>query len=387
MRGSPVIMSALGSRMDRNGFMSAISQFHHSAGSQVRRDGQPSWRGPGGGGGGGVGLREYRQAINARHIDAALHRHSLTGRSDSFSAGAGFHLARDLEFIHQEVQEEKFALPNALRLFDVDESIPVGANSHTMRRRYHTGEARVYRGGGSRVPRVNVQQREESWPIRHVVAGYAWDIFGAASDQFASSGYIQSLARGARDVIMQLTNEIWWGLDNAGEPHGLYGVLNYPWLPKKDIATGASRATVAAAPDTTLGELHDLVNFPHQVSKSTFQPDTLVMTNRLHDVLSSVRFAAGSDTTILQHFMANSAHITSVEIAWELEDAGGDGVDGILAYRRGDRGIQLAMPQGVTQLPVQLVGLEHEITNYASIGGVVMPDVLNNVLGFWDTNA
>jgi len=385
MRGSPVIMAAaLGARMDGARFTPALQRFQVGAGMQRRTDGAPVWGGPSGQA--TRDLAAYRQAINARRIDAALRAVAVTPRQDAFASNAGFHLARDLEYIHNEVLTEEFPLPSAMTLFDVDESVPAGANTHTIRRMYESGEARVYRGRGSRVPRVGVQQREESWPIRHLVAGYGWDIFEAASDQFAGAGMLQQQARIARDAILRLANRIWWGLDGVGEPHGLYGVLNYPWLPKKDIATGVSRATVAADPDTTLGELHDLVNFPHQVSKSVFQPDTLVMTNRVHDVLTSVRFAAGSDTTILEHFLRNSAHIKRVEIAWELEDAGGTGVDGILAYRRDQQGIQLVLPQGVTQLPVQVDGLESEVVNYASIGGVVMRNVLNNVLGYWDTN-
>jgi hypothetical protein len=377
--------------MDGQTFNTAINRFHTGAGMVRRQDGTPQWNGPSGrrdsGQGAVLNLAAYRERINARRIDQALRSIHPDGRLDNFSANAGFHLARDLEYIHTEVLQEEFPLQNAMRLFDVDESVPVGANTHTVRRQYQHGEARVYRGRGSHVPRVGLQQREESWPIRHLVCGYGWDIFEAASSQFANSGLIQGLARVARDAILELANRIWWGLDNVGQVHGLYGVLDYPWLPKKDIATGFSRATVEANPDTILGELHDLVNFPHQTSKSVFQPNVLVMTNRVHDVLSSVRFASGSDTTILQHFLANSAHIQRVEIAWELEDAGGAGVDGILAYRRDQRGIQIVMPQGVTQLPIQVQGLESEVINYASIGGAVMKDVLNNVLGYADTNA
>lgn len=390
MRGNSTIMAAaLGARMDASRFTAAHTSFHTGAGMTRRTDGAPNWGGPSAGRSGGavIDLATYRRKINARRIDQALRQIDADGRNDTFSANAGFHLARDLEFIHAEVLTEQFPMPKAMELFDVDESIPVGAITHTIRRQYEHGEARVYRGGGSRIPRVGLQQREETWPIRHLVCGYGWDIFEAAASQFAQSGLLQSLARVARDAILELANRIWWGLDSVGAIHGLYGVLDYPWLPKKDIATGFSRATVVANPDTILGELHDLVNFPHQTSKSVFQPNTLVMTNRVHDVLSSVRFAAGSDTTILEHFLRNSAHIERVEIAWELEDAGGTGVDGILAYRRDQRGIQLVMPQGVTQLPVQVNGLESEVINYASIGGVVMRDVLNNVLGFADTTA
>ncbi len=371
-----------GQAVDPAQFARNLSAFH---GGATRRADSADSRNREPGAGQVLDLAEYRTRINARRIDEALRSQSVDGRADGFSQNAGFHLARDLEFIHSKVLEEAFALPTALEFFTTDESIPVGVNSHTIRRVYSHGEARVYTGPGDKVPRVGVTQREESWPIRHIVAGYGWDIFEAASAGYANSGLLTQLARVARDAIMELANRIWWG--KTGEQHGLYGILNYPWLAKKVIQTGFSRATVIANPDTILGELHDLVNFPHDEHKSRFQPNYLVMTNAVHDVLSSVRFAAGSDTTILEHFLKNSAHIQGVEIAWELEDIGGAGVDGMLAYRKDERGIQLVMPQGVTQTPVQTEGLGFSIINYMSLGGVVMRDHLNNVLGYADTGA
>lgn len=375
MYGSPVIMAAAtGLRMDSAAFVGALSRFQESSAQSRTKRGDSI----------GAVMRSYREQINARRIDEAIRSNSVDGRADGFSANAGFHLARDLEFVHAEVLEEEFPLPNALRLFSESGTVPVGANTHTMRRVFSHGEARVYRGPGDKIPRVGATQREETWPIRHLVAGYGWDIFEAASANFANSGLLTKNARDARDAIMELANRLWW---QGSEIHQLYGVLNYPWLPKKDIATGFSRATVTASPDTVLGELNDLVNFPHDESKSVFQPTVLAMTNALRDVLSSVRFAAGSDTTILEQFLKNSAHIKRVEVAWELEDAGGAGIDGMLAYRDDQRGIQIVMPQGITQLPIQEKGLESEVINYASIGGVVMPDVLNNILGFANTSA
>lgn len=361
----------LGGRLTSDGFLSALRQFemecHRDARNGGRRDSHSG------------DIISTREHLNGVRLDSVIRSPLMGDRADSFSQNAGFHHARQLEFIHAEVLEEEFPVPNALRVFTTDESVPVGARTHTMRRRFLHGEARVYRGGGDEIPRVGSTQREETWPIRHIVAGYGWNIFEAQSETFANSGKMRTDARNARDVIMNLANRLWW---TGSEQHDLYGVLTYPFLPKKTIATSFTRASMQSDPDAILGELHDLVNFPHDNSQSTFQPTRLLLTNKVHDRLSSVRFAAGSDTTILQHFLANSAHITGVDVVWELEDAGGTDVHGMFAYRNDQRGVQLVMPQGVTQLPVQMQGLESLVINYMSLGGVVMPDVLNNILGF-----
>jgi hypothetical protein len=362
--------------MDGKAFDSAHNAFHMNAPRFSAGTAQAV--------GAGLDLAAYRERVNARRIDSMLREHQDGTRTDGFSANAGFHLARQLEFVHTQVLEEQFPVPNGLRLFKTDESVPVGARTHTMRRVYQHGEARFYRGPGDRIPRVGATQREETWPIRHLLAGYAWDIFEAASTQFANSGLMTTLARGARDAIMERANRAIW---EGAEEHGLYGVLNYPFLPKKVIAQGFSAVSVAADPDLVLAELHALVNFPHQNSKSVFQPNVLVLTNHVHDVLSTTRIGTTSDTTILEQFRKNSAHITRIEVAWELEDAGGASIHGIFAYRDDQRGVMVVMPQGITQLPIQTHGLESEVINYMSFGGVVMPDVLNNILGLVDITA
>lgn len=376
--GSSVILANPEIRLDTGAFVSARQRFLLNAGLSVgqhaglagRADGamvRPNFK-------------RTRLDKNARRIDAMLLEEF--GRGDGYSANAGYHLARDLEHIIEEVLTEPFPLPNAFRVFNLDESIPAGAASYTIRRQYEIGEARVWRGPGSEVPRVTLQQREESQPIRHLVSGYGWDLFEMLADRFANKNRQADLLRVCRDVLMQLANRIWW---QGSEADGLFGIFNYPYLPKKVIPEGFSQATVAANPDDTLAAMHSLANFPQEVSKGEYVPDTICLTNHVQNVLSQVRFASGSDVTILEHFMKTTPHIKRVEVCWELEDAGGSGVDGILVCRTDQRGIRPVMSEGVTQLPVQEKGLESSVINYMSIGGVRINDPLCNVLGFADT--
>lgn len=329
-------------------------------------------------------MKEARIEMNARAINEA-YRVRFDQRWDSagFNQSAGYHFARQLEYIHEQVLDEKFAVPTAFELFGMDTSVPAGARTHTRRRSYAHGQAQWYRGPGTEIPHVGSTQREESFNIAHAVAGYGFDIFEEQSATFAQSGKIQKDAAIARDVIMEKLNRAYWGLD--GTQMGLYGVLNYPWMPKKSVATAFTSASAIANPDTVLSELHDIVNYPMQVSKGTFAPTELAMSQRVHDVLSNTRMGSGSDRTILEAFLSASAHIrdrSQIHIAWELEDANGTGVDGILAYRKDAQGIQLVMPQGVTQLPAQVNGLSTQIFSYASCGGVEMTEPLNQLLAF-----
>lgn len=382
MRGSAVLLAQPG---DVSGFehadkfTAALSRQHRMAMRKLRIDEGDSV----------VDLAGYRKALAEHRTDsnaATINRVARDGglRRDAFDPNAGFHLARQLEHIHQQVLEEPFPVYNAYRLFPVDTSVPPGARSHTVRRVYYHGEARVHRGGGQDVPRSGVTQREQEFPVRHLVSSYGWDIFEAASSQFANSGLLTKLARGARDAIMELENRLFWF---GAARHGLYGVTNYPWLPKRVVATPFTEAQVVSDAKAILRALHDLVNWPAENSKGVFGPNKLVTTKRLRNFLFDTPWGTNGDTTLGEHFLKSNSHIDAIEEAWELEDLGGTGIDGMLAYRNDQRGISLVVPQGITSLPAQALGFDNTVYSYSSIGGVIMPDVGNNILGYITTDA
>ncbi len=384
MRGSPVIQTSLESRVDAAAFMGAHQRYLQGVGAVP--GGQAFGRRTLDGAGAVLDFAKYREETNARRIDRAIAE--TQGRSDGYSVSAGVHLARDLEHVYQEVLREKMPLPSAFDVFQLDETVPAGATSYNIRRIYDIGEARVWRGPGTEVPRSEIQQREESQPVRYLVSGYGWDLFTALSDAFANrKGFINrqaELLRVSRNALMRLANRIWW---QGSEADGLYGIFNYPWLPKKVIPEGFSAATVAANPDDTLAALNALVNFPHQTSKGELYPDTLLLTNHVHDVLGQTRFGSGSDKTILAHFKETTPHIKQIKVCWELEDAGGANMHGVLACRTDEMGIRPVLTEGVQQLPVQEKGFESLVLNYMGIGGVRINDPLANILGFVDITA
>lgn len=325
-------------------------------------------------------LKEVRMRTNAYNFNEHLRKHAaIRGDAAGFNQNAGYHLARELEYIHEQELEEKWPLPTSLEIFGMDNSVPVGAKTHTVRRTYDHGEARVYKGPGDKAPRSDVTRREESRDIRHIVGGYAWDIFEEMGSGFANSGLLKQRQRVTNMAMMRLANRLNWGL--TGSQYGIYGVLNYPYLPRKVASQAFTEANVVANPDLILRELHAAADFPEIFSDDVFYPDTMVITNRVHRILSTVRFGAGSDTTILQHFLENSAHIKQVKVAWELKNVDGTaGQDGIFFCRTDEAGVMIVMPQGITPLPVQSVGFENQIPHWMSVGGVTMWDVLNNLL-------
>lgn len=376
-----LVFATRGFQIDPQAFSEARAD-HFGASGGVRRDAAR---------GGGwqldsdiyTAMRDARLRANARLINARLAK-----RSDSFSPDAGWYHARDLEYTLERVLEEKPLMPTALKLFPLNTEVPVGAETYRILSEESTGQARVSSSGDlGDVPLATVSGREETRNIRHVIAGHSISIWEEQADMFAGrSRRAKLLRRNRRDINFTL-NKLFWGLEGLGALHGIYGVLDYPWLPRLDFEIGVSAATVQTFPQEVLAALHRLVNHPHERYQSVFYPDTLVLTNRVYNVLNQTILTPGHPQTVLKQFMETTQHIKRIEIAWELENAGGAGIDGVLAYLANEEGIELVMPQGFTSLPLIDQGLRTVSVQYASCGGVQMNYPRNNVLGLWDTNA
>lgn len=315
----------------------------------------------------------------ARRVDSAWQT-ARAGRRDAAggaSATAGFHFARQLEHVYADVLREDFPVPNAFELFPVDSTVPVGARTHTVRRIYSEGDAAVYRGGQTPIPRVTLSQKEEQFPVRHYVTSFVYSLFEQLSSAFANTALVAELLRVARDVLMEFANQKTWYGDKE---HGIKGVLDYKWLPKKIVATPFDGT---AAPDDVIAALNALGNFPAERSKSTMRPTTFATSTRVKNYLMNTPRSSTTDTTIGEFWLkTNTLGIKEIQDAWELQGVGPGGTDGALFYRRDRRGIANVIVQQFTTLPVQSLGFEDTTFAYLSHGGVVMRDVGNNILGW-----
>jgi len=298
-------------------------------------------------------------------------------RRDSFQANTGIFLARDLEHIYDDVLREPFPAPNAYKLFHQDSSVPVGKTSHTVRRVYQTGEAQWYRGGKA-VKRVTVNQQEMSFPVRYAVDSFGYSIFERMSAQAASFDLHGEDMLAAREILTQFLNRAFW----FGAPQvGLHGVLDYPWLPKKAIATVFN---TDSDPRDVLHELNRLASFPREKSRTVFQSDRMAMTPRLRNFLFETPWSplAADGLSIGEKFINAHASIKTIDEAWELEAVGPNGEDGILVHQSGRNGIAIVTPGGpFNALPPQEEAFDLTVYAYAACGGVIMRNVGGNVLG------
>jgi hypothetical protein len=298
-------------------------------------------------------------------------------RMDALGPGAGG-FPRDFEFVVQEVFQEERPVLNGFRLFATDTQVPFGARSYVVRRRLGAGEATLYRAG-QEFPRAKTRVQEEQFKTAHIVCSVDTNFFDDATLNWAGmQQYREDLSLAFYLVDEVLNHVIWFGDEDAG----LYGILTYPELEKVVFSTPIN---ANANPEIIALALADLVAQPMIVSRGVFKPNRLALAPSDYQHIATRKHAAGTDTKILQYFLAGQADmadgVRSVEAVPELEAIGPNGENGILAYRSERTTIRHQLLQAATTLPVWRSSPVDSITVvYASTGGVVMPNLGNVVL-------
>lgn len=297
---------------------------------------------------------------------------SMRADAGSPSTSSGLLFARDLEYIYSRVSEEKVANLNALQIFGIDSSVPVGATSHTVRRFGDAGEASFYKAGMG-VPTVSLAAVEESFGVAHLVAGLEIDFFEALSHGFAGLREYERKLRAVRKVIDRMLNRIAWF---GSKEFNLYGVLNYPHVVKRLFAETIDAPTTAAEFDAMLAAFNAIANRAAEAHKETAAPNRMVTSPRI------MRFMAQThhpqyNTSLMDQFLRDQALINRVESAWELQEAGPSSTDVILLFddRDPDARPTFEMVQPFATLPVQNDGFSQKQVGYATTGGMVIRDV------------
>jgi hypothetical protein len=307
--------------------------------------------------------------------DASL---SITSdRIDSANPSATIALARELEYIYSEVMREEGPILSARKLFGSDRRVPAGAKSYTVRRIEGSGEAKFYRAG-MEVPLVGIGRDEETAFIKHAVIGMEMDFFSQASDAFAGIAEAAEKMREMREAMAEFDEQLAW---NGSVAHKINGILNYPWLRKRLIATTFTSVTTAAAFQTLLDGLNDMVNEVLDRNPGMAASLRFITAPGFHRLMAQTRHP-DNFRTLKEVFLAGQPNISAIEEAPHLQARGPGGEDGVLIVPKGSKGPQIVSPVGFTMMPVQTTnyGFTRSQAAYQSFGGVRMPDVLRSAL-------
>lgn len=279
---------------------------------------------------------------------------------------------RELEHVKSNTYDVKYAELKARRLFPLNPDVDPGATKITYQQYDGFGIGKIISNYADDLPRVDLKGKEFSSPVKELGAAYAYTIKEIRSSNMVGKRLDQRRASFARRAVSQAENKIAFIGDSAT---GLPGFLTNPNIPTVSIpadGTGSSKAWSAKTPAQIIRDLNLVANSVPANTKGIEVPDTLLLPLEQYTYIASTPRSDNSDTTILKYFLGNNPFIKQVEWVNELADAGGNGIDRAVAYRRDPEVLTLEVPSDFEQLEAEKRNLEYVIDCIESFGGVII---------------
>lgn len=152
------------------------------------------------------------------------------------------------------------------------------------------------------------------------------------------------------------------------------GILNHPNIPiisAIDVGSGVTEWENKTA-EQILADMSLGVTTIETQSNHVEAPNALVLPPSKY-AIASLKVMAGTDTTVVTHFLRNQDKIRSVESWGHLDAAGAGGTARALFYKRDPDYVEHPVPQDFeTPVPPQWKGGEMETLFHARFGGVIV---------------
>lgn len=292
-------------------------------------------------------------------------RRDTISHLDSINPGMGIFFQRQLEYINPQILRVKRPVPNGLRLFAVDTSVPEGFLTYTERMLEHIGEADWISGGAGDFPAVDLGATERTKHIKPIGDSYSYNLMEIKAAQLTGTNLSLEKGLAARQAIERRLNRVVWEGDlNVG----VHGVLTHPDVPWYVMPNNLQAGFAQLVGDVTAA-INDIPNETAQVEV----PTRVICAPRVNQALMQTSNANTDQTLWDQVFKAN-AYITNksqIEVASELQGAGPAGQDLMIIDRPDQLVMKHTLVRGFTPLPsMSLDGWKFETKCYAITGGM-----------------
>lgn len=331
-----------------------------------------------------VGMMKPR--LEAAKADSALADSLYAGMdwaADSATQG-GMFLARQLEAVWARVLEMAKPKLMGFKLFPINTDAPPGSENIKVTRFLDRGQAVIYNGGNTPIPTTALRQVATHVYFRHIVAAAQWSLFDQLAWDLSRINGIERHLATAKRVIEELWDKIIW---RGSAEHGLYGIVNYPDINRRIVATTFSSSTNV---DTMIREVQKLYTWVNETSNGAFLDNVMLFGTKLYNFLTGQRLGTNNDQSVMGYLKLRLQEIYEAaggegnlefKAVARLNDVGGTGVHGIFVYQNDPDCISLPVSQPVTMLPLSQVDTTFRQVLYMTMAGVIMPNQGANLLG------
>lgn len=295
--------------------------------------------------------------------------HSVNYDAMNMDASEGLIFARQLEFIESTLYETKYPMLKARELFPIDYNVPAAARTHTYRVYDSQGAFELISNYSDDFRNITTNGTETTGVIKSFGVAIEYSIMDIREAQMAGIPL--------QDFQFTVSRKLWEErLDSVAfgglADSGLVGIMNHPNVPTGAVPNGASTNPEWSTKTSyeILADMNSTSTGMIELTNGVETPDTLVMPHAQYELISTTRMDSGTDTTILEFFLRNNAHISRVIPWYKLKGAGTAGVDVMFAYRNDATAIQLVIPQEYETFPPQQKNLAFSIPSHGRTGGL-----------------
>jgi hypothetical protein len=296
----------------------------------------------------------------------------MSHRMDNYRSGA--FLADQLQHILPGVLRRPYPEIVYSRICPVSFEVPPGATSIKRTIWDRTGSYDLVSDAADDLPRSGVRVGEIVNEIREFGGAFDYTQSELLSAQLAGVSLTTERADAVRDAY-ERRNNVTCLFGRAGT--NLRGMLNHAAIDRV-VVTGNSNDAWFNDSGTTPQQMLDLLNFGvtqmRVNSRQVESPDSILMSESDHRIVSTTCRSSTDNTTVLQLFMTMNPGIKSVEPINELDPANSGGAltaRRMLFYRKDPTKGKFHIPLPLTFLPPQPKNLKFVVPSMSKLGGFI----------------
>ena len=294
----------------------------------------------------------------------------------NFDEAASIFLARQLAYVRSKVLEVKKAPLNAFMVFPVQTDVPAGAESAYQRVYDSVGMAEIISNYADDLRRADVVAQEVPIKVFTVGDAYGYNVSEIRNAQFANTNLTMYKAQAARRAIDQKLNHLAWHGDAA---HNITGFLNNPNIATVVLAADGTQNNATNSTkikdktvEQILRDFNSIIDSIPQSTQQVEEANTVLMATAVYNHIATTPRTSTSDITVLEFLQRTHPEIRRWVKVGELNGAGANGTDLIIAGKFDPDYIKFEIPSRFEQLPVERRNLEYVINCISRAIGVTV---------------
>lgn len=304
----------------------------------------------------------------AQHYDEKEAKYlELEGRMD---ADTSVFLARQLTHIRAQTLTVKKTPLNAFQVFPVQTDIPAGAETAVQYIYDGVGVAEIISNYADDLPRVDVAAKEQAVKVVNLGDSYGYSLQEVRNAQFAKVNLNAMKAQQAKRGIDVKLNSIAWKGD---EKANIVGFLNNPNITTVALpadGTGSKTEFSAKTVDQMIRDINAIIDSIPLATNQVETANTVLMAPKVYNALAETRIPDGNGQTVLAFIKSVHPEITRWMKVFELQSAGTDNSDMVVAGYFDPTYIKFENPTLFEQLPVERKNLTYTVNCIAQTVGV-----------------